>query len=77
MEYMSIAGAAKVLGVSVSTIRNRIREGVWPCHRFGERAIRINLDELAAFTRCQPKREDSETKKDGMKNAELDATLKR
>ena len=71
MEYVSITQAAKVLGLSVSTIRNRLRSGVWPCHRFGERTIRIDLNELAAFTRCDPKQEDPETKKDRMGNPKL------
>jgi excisionase family DNA binding protein len=71
MEYVSIARAAKVLGLSVATIRNRLRSGVWPCHRFGERAIRINLDELASLTRCDSKQEDSETQKDGAQNDRL------
>jgi excisionase family DNA binding protein len=68
MEYVSIARAAKVLGLSVATIRNRLRSGVWPCHRFGERAIRINLAELAALSRCEPRQRETETEKKEAQN---------
>ncbi len=36
-EFVRIGEAAKILGVSVATIRNMVREGTLPCKRMGNR----------------------------------------
>jgi len=46
MEYATVAEAARIFGLSEATIRGRIREGLWPSYRLGERSYRLDLDEI-------------------------------
>lgn len=47
-EYLTIAEAAGLLRVSVSTIRRWIRDGGLPAHRVGKRRLVVNRDHLTA-----------------------------
>lgn len=46
--------AAEHLGVSIDTIRRRIRDGSLPAYRLGKRAIRIRATDLDAVVRPIP-----------------------
>jgi excisionase family DNA binding protein len=46
--YLTIAGAASLLGVSKNTVRNLIRDGQIPAVRFGERNVRISVAAIEA-----------------------------
>ena len=52
MEYATVAEAARILGLSEATIRGRIREGLWPSYRLGERSYRLDLDEIRNLTKA-------------------------
>ena len=52
MEYVTVAQAARILGLSEATIRERIREGLWPSYRLGERSYRLDLDEIRNLTKA-------------------------
>ena len=51
MQYESIPKSAKILRMSVATVRARIKEGKWPCYRLGKRSIRLDLDEIRKLAR--------------------------
>lgn len=44
------AEVAEQLGISRNTVYDWIREGRLPAHKYGPRTIRINADDLTAFT---------------------------
>ncbi len=46
--------AASIYGVSVDTLRRRIREGKLPASRFGERLIRVRAEDLDRLYRRVP-----------------------
>lgn len=48
---VKIEEATRRLGVSRETILKRIRSGEWPFYRLGEKAIRIDVDEIIQLTR--------------------------
>lgn len=51
-QLLTIADAAKLYNVSVSTIRRRIKDGALKVYRMGPRAVRVDsADALAAFRR--------------------------
>lgn len=50
-EYCTIAEAASLLRVSVSTIWRRIDAGTLPAYRVGDRRIRIKKSDLAKVAR--------------------------
>ena len=52
--YLSLEQAAKVMSLSVKTIRRRIADGTIPAYQCGRRPIRIRLDELEAALRRIP-----------------------
>jgi len=52
LEYVTVAQAARILGLSEATIRGRIREGLWPSYRLGERSYRLDLDEIKKLTKA-------------------------
>ena len=47
----SIADAAKFLKVSVGHVRRQIKAGIWPVYRFGQRVVRIDIDEIKKLSR--------------------------
>ena len=42
-EWLSLQQAAAIYGVSVDTLRRRIRHGQLPASRFGQRLIRVRM----------------------------------
>ncbi len=52
--YLSLDQAAKVMSLSVKTIRRRIADGTIPAYQCGRRPIRIRLDDLEAARRRIP-----------------------
>jgi excisionase family DNA binding protein len=48
---MNISQGAKLLGVSPEHIRRQIRAGRWPYYRLGEKALRIDVDEIQSLAR--------------------------
>jgi len=52
MDYATVAEAARIFGLSEATIRGRIREGLWPSYRLGERSYRLDLDEIRNLTKA-------------------------
>jgi excisionase family DNA binding protein len=46
---VDLVRAAEYLGVSVQSVRRRIKEGLLPAFRVGPRAIRIYVDDLEAL----------------------------
>lgn len=48
---VKIEEATRRLGISRETILKRIRAGEWPFYRLGEKAIRIDVDEIIQLTR--------------------------
>jgi excisionase family DNA binding protein len=45
-EWLSLQQAAAIYGVSVDTLRRRIRHGQLPASRFGQRLIRVRTEDL-------------------------------
>lgn len=45
-EWLSLQQAAAIYGVSVDTLRRRIRHGQLPASRFGKRLIRVRTQDL-------------------------------
>ena len=43
-EWLSLQQAAAIYGVSVDTLRRRIRHGPRPASRFGQRLIRVRMN---------------------------------
>lgn len=52
--WVSLQQAALLHGVSVDTLRRRIRAGRLPAYRFGERLIKIRIEDLEALFRPIP-----------------------
>lgn len=48
---LTIAKAAKELGLGTAHIRRKIRRGEWPAYRFGSKATRIDVAEIRALGR--------------------------
>ncbi len=53
-EWLSMQQAASIYGVSVDTLRRRIREGKLPASRFGVRLIRVRAEDLERLYRRVP-----------------------
>lgn len=53
-EWVSLRQAAALHGVSVDTLRRRIREGRLPAYRFGERLIKVRIEDLDRLFRPIP-----------------------
>lgn len=53
-EWLSLQHAAVVYGVSVDTLRRRIAAGKLPASRFGERLIRVRVEDLDHMFRPIP-----------------------
>lgn len=53
-EWVSLQQAAFRVGVSVDTLRRRIRAGKLPAYRFGERLIKIRVEDLDNLVRPIP-----------------------
>jgi excisionase family DNA binding protein len=53
-EWLSLQQAASIYGVSVDTLRRRIREGKLPASRFGVRLIRVRAENLDRLYRRVP-----------------------
>ena len=53
-EWVSLQQAALRVGVSVDTLRRRIRAGKLPAYRFGERLIKIRVEDLDNLVRPIP-----------------------
>lgn len=53
-EWVSLQQAALLVGVSVDTLRRRIRAGKLPAYRFGERLIKIRIEDLDNLVRPIP-----------------------
>jgi hypothetical protein len=60
-KLVSIPKLAKHFGLTAPTVRARIKSGAWPVYDFGQRTIRLDVDEIAAFVRKdkRPKAESS------------------
>src|SRR5262245_41083401 len=43
---MSVADAAKELGLSLKTARTRIQNGEWPVYRFSSKATSVDIKEI-------------------------------
>ena len=56
---VKIEEATRRLGVSRETILKRIHSGEWPFYRLGEKAIRLNVEEIIELSR----RHASDTRK--------------
>ena len=53
-EWLSLQQAALAYGVSVDTLRRRIRHGQLPASRFGQRLIRVRAQDLDKLFRPIP-----------------------
>ena len=53
-EWLSLQQAAAIYGVSVDTLRRRIRHGQLPASRFGQRLIRVRTQDLDRMFRPIP-----------------------
>jgi excisionase family DNA binding protein len=53
-EWLSLQQAAAIYGVSVDTLRRRIRHGQLPASRFGQRLIRVRTQDLDRLFRPIP-----------------------
>ncbi len=53
-EWVSLQQAAVLHGVSVDTLRRRIREGRLPAYRFGDRLIKVRIEDLDNLFRPIP-----------------------
>ena len=53
-EWLSLQQAASIYGVSVDTLRRRIRAGKLPASRFGVRLIRVRIEDLDRLYRAIP-----------------------
>lgn len=53
-EWLSLQQASAVYGVSVDTLRRRIRHGQLPASRFGQRLIRVRTEDLDRLFRPIP-----------------------
>jgi excisionase family DNA binding protein len=53
-EWLSLQQAATIYGVSVDTLRRRIRAGKLPASRFGVRLIRVRAEDLNPLYRPIP-----------------------
>jgi len=53
MHFVTVSEAAEALGLSEATVRNRLRAGNWPCYRFGDRSIRLKLEEIMDLSRSE------------------------
>lgn len=53
-EWLSLQQAALVYGVSVDTLRRRISAGRLPASRFGERLIRVRVEDLDRLFKAIP-----------------------
>ena len=54
MKLVSIPELAEILSLHAATVRCRIKSGEWPCYLFGERSVRIDLDEVRNMLRSPP-----------------------
>jgi excisionase family DNA binding protein len=52
--WLSLQQAAVIYGVSVETLRRRIRYGQLPASRFGQRLIRVRTEDLDRLFRDIP-----------------------
>jgi predicted transcriptional regulator len=48
---VSIPKFAKLFGLTAPTVRAHIKRDDWPIYNFGDRTIRLDVDEIAAFVR--------------------------
>lgn len=53
-EWLSLQQAAAFYGVSVDTLRRKIRQGQLPASRFGQRLIRVRARDLDRLFRAIP-----------------------
>jgi len=53
-EWLSLQQAAAIYDVSVDTLRRRIAAGKLPASRFGERLIRVRVEDLDRLFRPIP-----------------------
>ena len=53
-EWLSLQQSASIYGVSVDTLRRRIREGKLAASRFGVRLIRVRAEDLDRLYRPVP-----------------------
>jgi excisionase family DNA binding protein len=53
-EWLSLQQAALTYGISVDTLRRRIRTGKLPASRFGVRLIRVRIEDLDRLYRPIP-----------------------
>ena len=53
-EWLSLQQAAVIYGVSVDTLRRRIRAGKLPASRFGVRLIRVRAEDVDRLYRRVP-----------------------
>ena len=53
-EWLSLQQAAAIYDVSVDTLRHRIAAGKLPASRFGERLIRVRVEDLDRLFRPIP-----------------------
>lgn len=53
-KFVSLANGAQIMGVSVDTLRRRIRTGDLPAVRDGRRLIRVRVDDLVGLFRPVP-----------------------
>jgi predicted transcriptional regulator len=49
--FVSIPKFAKLFGLTAPTVRAHIKRDDWPVYNFGDRTIRLDVDEIAAFVR--------------------------
>ena len=64
---LSIAQASKELGLSPGHIRKQIKSGRWPSYRLGDKALRVDVEEIRALGRMVEawKREQKGVKTEG------------
>ena len=48
---VSAQKAAEELGLSIATVRGKIRDGEWPVYQLGAKSTRLDLDEIKKITR--------------------------
>ncbi len=52
--YLTLADAAKVMSVSVKTVRRRIADGTIPAYQCGRTTLRIRLEDIEKAMRRVP-----------------------
>jgi excisionase family DNA binding protein len=53
VHLVTLDEAGRRLQLNPATVRRRVKAGVWPAYRMGERSWRVDLDEILRRTRAK------------------------